>query len=810
MGRERNNPLGAMNGDHQTSEELLASLQEVTASKRIDPDTGEITDDAPAATIDDVLSAINAIANNAELKPIDRQKQIARGLSGAIGDIDKSFHVEIIAALEVANAGFTQTGAKEFVRSAVADAKKRNKAAERVRKEQARQNLLAVRTKKGKASIDVGNRQLSDIADEALQVLVNSNANNPTVFVRGGALVRIVQDERGYYGIQEFTASALMGKLADVADWETVGLDDDGNPVSRAVFPPRDVVNTMLTAGAWPGLPALSGIVNAPVFSRDGELHDQPGYSKSTRLFYTGGVKVGDTTPTPENIAHAKDLVLNNLLVDFPFADKASLAHAVAYFLLPYVRDMIDGPTPVHDVDSPTPGTGKGKLLNACAYPSLGHDVPTQPAVEDDNEWRKNITTRLQSGDTHLVIDNVNHELNSGALASAFTQPVWTDRTLGSNREVKIPIRTIWAITANNIKMSQELTRRCIWIRLDANSEKPHERTGFKHPNLMTWAKQNRDALVTAALTFVRAWVDRGMPLYAGRVKGSYEEWAGIMGGILETVGIPGFLENEAELFSRVFVKNDMMGDFVRAWAEKYGSGDTSAYSLFELASYADSDYENASGDWRNLLDTMLTSQKQRGRQTQLGNILQARRDTVVAGCKITWAKIQRGVNFWRLESVDSGEPQKSGEPQTEGSPLALPPVETPQKAKSGEPGRTSPTYNAKGGNFFSCLENITTQDDAQEKNNFLHGVQAAEVLPGSPLLSENEALPVVEAVVNLVKSGEPRFKVHHGKTENAIFESASYRCQSCETSKWSVSLSLIPAADGYNVLCEKCAARHG
>jgi hypothetical protein len=721
----------------------------------------------------------------------------------------------------------------------VADAKKRNKAAERVRKEQARQNLLAVRTEKGKASIDVGNRQLSDIADEALQVLVNSNASDPNVFVRGGALVRIVQDERGYYGIQEFTASALMGKLADVADWETVGLDDNGTPVRRAVFPPRDVVNTMLTAGAWPGLPALSGIVNAPVFSRDGALHDHRGYSKATRLYYTGGVKVGDTTPTPKNIAHAKELILNNLLVDFPFADNASRAHSVAYLLLPFVRDLIDGPTPVHDVDSPTPGTGKGKLLNACAYPFLGHDVPTQPAVEDDNEWRKIITTRLLSGDTHLVIDNVNHELNSGALASAFTQPVWTDRTLGSNREVKIPIRTIWAITANNIKMSQELTRRCIWIRLDANSEKPHERTGFKHPNLMTWTKHNRDALVTAALTFVRAWVDRGMPLYTGRVKGSYEEWAGRMGGILETVGITGFLENEAELYDRVVSTNDLMIDFVKAWWEKQEWLERKRHidakteiclsnqDLFKLASYRDFAPDGDDSEWQNLLGDMLTSPKQKGRQTQLGKILDAHIDKVVAGYKIKLAKTANGSKFWILQST-LAEPQTPVEPRflveprfevLPGSTDALPPVAEHSDAILVEPVEPNPPYNAKENIFFSCPVNTTTHSNGQKKNNILHTAPGVEGSTGSTdvvsngavtggrglVEPQNEVLPEIEVLPAL-----PRFKVHGGKTEAAILEAASFRCQLCETSKWSVPLRLIAVPGGYNVLCEKCVVRHG
>lgn len=794
---------------------------------------------ATVATIDDVLSAINVIASNADLKPTDRQKQIVRGLSTAIGDIDRSHHTEIVTALEQANAGFTQTAAKEFVRGCVADAKKRNKAADRVRKEAARQNLMAVRAKKGKASIDVGNRQLSDIVDEALQVLVKSNASDPTVFVRGGALARIVQDERGHYGIQEFNSGALMGKLSEVADWETVVLDDNGNPQSRAVFPPRDVVNTIIAAAGWPGIPALAGIVNAPVFSRKGELHDQPGYNAATRLYYTGGVKVGDTTPTPENIERSKDLIINNLLVDFPFKDKASLAHSIAYMIAPFVRDLVDGPTPVHTVDSPTAGTGKGKLLNACAFPFLGHDVSTMAAAKEDDEWRKRITTSLMSGSTHLVIDNVNHELDSGSLASAFTQPVWEDRTLGANREVKIPIRTIWGITANNIQMSQELARRCVWIRLDANVEKPWERSEFKHKNLIGWARANRDQLATAAITFIRAWVDQGMPLYDKRTKGSYEAWAGIIGGILEAVGIPGFLENETELYDRVVSTNDLMIDFVKAWWEKQqwlerkrqieivGKDEAkteiclSSQELFKLASYSDTDTSNAFEEWQNLLGDMLTSPKQKGRQTQLGRILDTHIDKVVAGYKIKLAKTANGSKFWILQST-LVEPQTPVEPRFEvlpGSTDALPPVAEHSDTILVEPVEPNHPRNAKENIFFSCPVNDAAHNNGQEKNNFLYTAWGVEGSTGSTTVvsngavtggrglvePQNEVLPEIE-----VLPASPRFKVHGGKTEAAILEAASYRCQSCETSKWSVALRLIPVAGGYNVLCEKCAVRHG
>ena len=720
-----------------------------TAKGKADADTGGDVVDSPALGLDEILDAIRGSDSD--------KKALMLEVGPHIATLDRQHDVLVADAL-VDTKLFTLTGANSFIRGCVADHKKRQKAAQRQRAEQARENLLAVRNKKGKASIDVGGRQLSDVVGEALQVLERSNNASPRIFVRNGALSRIAQDERGFYGIHEFDDRAMLHELSEVADWETVVIDVNGIPQTKAVDPPINAIREIFGRPGWPEFPPLAGVVTSPVFSRDGALHDQPGYNPATRLYYTGGVTVGDTTPTPANIERARDLILNNLLVDFPFKDDASRAHAVAYLLLPFVRDMIDGPTPVHDVDSPTAGTGKGKLLNACAYPFLGHDVPTQPAVEDDNEWRKIITTRLMSGDTHLIIDNVNHELNSGSLASAFTQPVWTDRTLGANREVKIPIRTIWGITANNIKMSQELARRSLWIRLDANVEKPWERTEFKHTNLMGWARANRNHLVTAALTFIRAWIDRGMPLYDKRTKGSYESWAGVMGGILEAVGIPGFLENENELYERVVSKTDMLGDFIRAWAAKFGSADTSAHELFKLASYADSDADNALGEWPNLLGDILTAQKQRGRQTQLGNILNKHRDKVVAGFKVTFAKIQRGVSFWRLES---GEPQKSGEPRFEVHHVQ------PRLAQVVE-GATlpnvvnlvEPALPVRGGNLFFYSKGDNGHSN-EEKNNTFSIAPGAEGSTRFTTLGETVSPTGVEARGEPQKSGEPQNEVH-------------------------------------------------
>ena len=49
--------------------------------------------------------------------------------------------------------------------------------------------------------------------------------------------------------------------------------------------------------------------------------------------------------------------------------DNADLANAVAAFILRFVRLLIEGPTPLHLIESPTPGSGKGLLADVCNCP---------------------------------------------------------------------------------------------------------------------------------------------------------------------------------------------------------------------------------------------------------------------------------------------------------------------------------------------------------------------------------------------------------------------------------------------------------
>src|SRR5262249_21633154 len=138
------------------------------------------------------------------------------------------------------------------------------------------------------------------------------------------------------------------------------------NGGTRSAMPPKDVIQDVLATPNMP-LPILRGIVHVPVFSPSGCLRTEPGYDEESGLYHAppSGLFIPDipANPTSHDIAVARQL-LYELLLDFPFVSDADRTNAIAVLLLPFVRNLIDGPTPLHLIEKPTPGTGASLLAD--------------------------------------------------------------------------------------------------------------------------------------------------------------------------------------------------------------------------------------------------------------------------------------------------------------------------------------------------------------------------------------------------------------------------------------------------------------
>ena len=348
--------------------------------------------------------------------------------------------------------------------------------------------------------------------------------------------------------------------------------------------PPTAVVKSVL-ATPDPGLPVLVGIVNTPVFGRNGTLLTAPGYHPDARLLYVPApgfdVPPIPARPTPADVAAARALICDELLGDFPFVSPAERAHAVALLLLGFLRGMVDGPTPLHLIEKPSPGTGATLMVDAIATILTGAGASVMTEGRDDDEWRKRVTAKLRQVPTILLIDNLRLKLDSSAVAAALTAPFWEDRILGQSEMARLPIRCLWIATGNNPEFSNEMARRLVRIRLDANVERPWQRSGFRHPDLMTWVRANRARLVAACLTLCQAWIAEGRPR-GTRTIGSYENWAQVLGGVLEVAGIDGFLGNLDEMMAGAPTARARRGAASsRAWWDRFGTAAVGTGDLY-------------------------------------------------------------------------------------------------------------------------------------------------------------------------------------------------------------------------------------
>jgi len=437
-----------------------------------------------------------------------------------------------------------------------------------------------------KPVIVVGRQGLAETMDLAWAALLGANSP-PMLYRQGDAMVRVAKDAKtGGPCLRVINRDRMRLRLARVAEW--VAPVKDG---LKPAFPLTAVVDAML-ADDDATLPILRRIVSVPVFAPDGRLLDAPGYDVPSGILYMPpeglNLPAVPEVPSEADVVKARELVME-VFCDFKFVGDADRVAAVALLLTAFARGLVDGQVPMFMVEKPGPGTGASLLTDCIGQVVFGHVMEKIPEAGSEEEWRKRITACLLLSPPYVVLDNLRQRLQSGSLSGAITSGIWRDRELGVSRMVTLQVECIWVGTANNPKVSKEMSRRIVPCRMDAKVERPWERTGFRHDPILGWIADHRSELIWSCLVLIRHWLATGR--YPGQAKlGSFTEWAQALSGILEAAGIPGLLTNVADFYERADDETAPIRTFLAAWWKSYGKEPHPAKDLLHLALEADAD----------------------------------------------------------------------------------------------------------------------------------------------------------------------------------------------------------------------------
>jgi hypothetical protein len=499
-----------------------------------------------------------------------------------------------------------------------------------------------------KPVIVVGTKGLAETTDQAWAALLDANSP-PVLYRQGDVLVRVAKDAKtGGPCLRVMNHHRMRLRLARVAEWVS-----SGKGGLKPVFPPPAVVDALL-ADDDAALPVLRRIVSVPVFARDGRLLDATGYDVASGILYLPpeglNLPAVPEVPSEVDVVKARELVLE-MFCDFKFVGAADRATAVALLLTAFARGLVEGHVPMFMVEKPTPGTGASLFMDCIGHVVFGHVMEKIPEAGSEEEWRKRITASLLLSPPYVVLENLRQKLQSGSLSAAITSGIWRDRELGVSRMVTLEVECIWVGTANNPKVSMEMSRRIVPCRIDAKVARPWERTGFKHDPILGWITKHRGELIWACLVLIRHWLAAGRR--PGQAKlGSFTEWAQALSGILEAVGIPGLLTNVADFYQRADDETAPVRAFLAAWWTCYGTEPRQAKDLLPLALEAEVDVSGKTEHAQKIRMGLLLK-NERDRRYRLASDL----EVCISGQENSHDKVYR----WQLSAVTD----TSGVPDT-------------------------------------------------------------------------------------------------------------------------------------------------
>jgi hypothetical protein len=431
----------------------------------------------------------------------------------------------------------------------------------------------------GEASQIVVNRHVSEVVNDVVTELKGLKVNgHPAIYQRGeGLLVELSKDD---YKLHERSKTdTLKAFLHDVLRPVTQSFKEGEEQYKPATFNTNHASLLLRRSGEFPSIKSVSDV---PLVLPDGTILLEPGYYPEHGYFLnTAGIRI-NLMPVDTALKLFLD-AFNEFSYQNPKAGfTVTLALILQPFLLPYIDDL----TPIYAILGSRragSGTGKGYLIDLAYRVHKGKPYTHDGSMAaTDEEMGKVLFSALSEGVSHIIFDDIEH-LKHRSLMAAVTSRFFKGRILGVSQRHEVSTGVTWVVTGNAPDIQRDFYRRMIPIHMGVGKARAWERQ-YSNPDIHREILENRNLYLSAAMSIIKHWLDIGQPLSKKTIRG-FDRWSAVMGGILESLGLPHLLEARDGLDQLIEVDNSDLDLLIDFWAKSDLVGEAvRAKSLLSLA----------------------------------------------------------------------------------------------------------------------------------------------------------------------------------------------------------------------------------
>ena len=309
----------------------------------------------------------------------------------------------------------------------------------------------------------------------------------------------------------------------------------------------------------------LTGFVTTPTLRHDGRIIDTAGYDQETGIFFAPFTTYPDIPAAPGiDEARLAYEALQEPFENFKFAEPHHKSAAIAGGLSINTRHLVET-CPAFAALSHTAGAGKGLTVDVACVIATGGTHPVSILPRDTQEAMNALYSIARAGARVTIFDNISGLFGNDALDAALTNPNVETRRFHTQNMVTSKLQNVFFMTGNNVRFRGDLGRRTVPIVLLPTVQNPELTTGFKHPKLVQWTRENHPRLLGCALTLLRAFLLAGAPSQSVTY-GSFDDWNSLVRSCLLWVGAPDPFAGTAALQEESDTGLESLSQLLGAW----------------------------------------------------------------------------------------------------------------------------------------------------------------------------------------------------------------------------------------------------